>query len=1056
MSDDKYSIDDILKEIDSNRSSEDSKKGSFDGSVTDIIGGNEIDRALRAGSQKKSKTAKQEKSDISVTAVINSISAKNKKDTPPLAAKQRTEEEFEERVAVDIADAIEKREKPAPKEDVILPAKQRTEEEVNERIAKEISEAADIKIWERLREDDNEVDEEGVRTYEPGSAHEPANDEESEGEDDDGIVFQENLVTTDTMQLRKQRKIDEINKALLKMDSEAESPDDMLAALNPMESRAKATEQLKEIDENTDTLAVGGNDLKRIASRGDEKVKEYRPSAARKKEPENKADDVLFTAGAQRPAFPGGLHVGESIVDALNKKIREDKKEEKEKKRAEKNPRKYAAEAAAAADEAESSDGSEDTETAAVTENTNGIPADDTQSGKISLIASAPEESDTEPETDEESPADKIKQANELAKKKKRRIANFILEDMGSDTEELERSRYDDENDDEDEDDEEEPVDLDDENVIRDRLSRASKGLISRLLILVLLFAATLFIAIVNHFKINLGTITNIVSYRAAPQNYLYAHLTIGILSFAACSSVISNGFSRLFKLRPDGDTLCALAHVTAIAAMVPYLASFEYIQRGRSQVYLAVSLLTLIFNTLSKLFTVKTAQRNFAFISAPDRAKFFVERCDGDGAEQLAKGAVSGIPVIASMRKTELLCDFILSTYCEDVSDRTSRKISVATLAAAIIGGVVAFFVTPSELTENKLSWASTVCSAICAVGASFSGSMTVTLPLYLSSRNNEQRGSAVLGYNAVEDLSETNAVLVEAKTLFPPNAVKINNICGYDKPKNRCEGKINIDEAIIYAASLAVASDSVLADAFFNMLNYKQELLKPVSGCIYENNLGVMGWIDRRRVLLGNRQHMKSHEITVPNNKKEAAANVNNDEVIYLAVGGEVCLLFFVQLKADPVIMNSVQNLCYRDISLVIKTVDGMISSSAITELFEVDAENVKILPFEAHETFNEHTRFVSSGSAAVSCTGTLRSFTGAIVTSRNIRDRGILGSIIQSAFVALGILLAVIFMMFVKDSSGKANVAMFGMFNMFNILFYNLGSALITLAAQFIKRP
>ena len=50
MSDDKYSIDDILKEIDTNRGSDDERpKSSYDGSVTDIIGGTEIDRAVRAG-----------------------------------------------------------------------------------------------------------------------------------------------------------------------------------------------------------------------------------------------------------------------------------------------------------------------------------------------------------------------------------------------------------------------------------------------------------------------------------------------------------------------------------------------------------------------------------------------------------------------------------------------------------------------------------------------------------------------------------------------------------------------------------------------------------------------------------------------------------------------------------------------------------------------------------------------------------------------------------------------------------------------------------------------
>lgn len=1015
MSDDKYSIDDILKEVDTLRTSDDDRsKSSFDGSVTDIIGGNEIDRAIRTGSQRK-RSERDEKPDISVTAVINSISAKNKKDrSSPLTARQRTEEEFEERVADDIAGAMDrKKDKKLPKEETGLAARQRTEEEVSERIAKEISEAADIKIWERLRDDDDEMDEEGVRTYTPTSAE---NEDGEYDEDSDEIVFQEpgSLVTTDTMQLRKQRKIEEINKALLKVDSETEPPDDMLSSLNPMESRAKAAEQLKgDVDENTDTLAVGGNDLKRIASRGDEKIKEYRPAAARKREPENKADDILFSAaGVQRAAFPGGLHVGESIVDALNKKIKEEKENEEP----------------------------------AETEST-----DDTQSGKINIIASAPEE---EPEP-EETPADKIKQANELAQKKKRKIASFILEDMGGDTEELERSRaYDDNDEDEDEDDIEEPVDLDDENVIRDRLSRAAKGLASRFFILLLLFAATLFIAIANKFNLKLGGLSNFIIYRLSSENYLYTHLTIGILSFAACSSVISNGLSRLIKLRPDGDTLCALAHVTAIAAMVPYLIAGAFIQRGFSQVYLSVSLLALIFNTLSKLFTVKTAQKNFAFTSAEDKAKFFVAICEGDGAEQLAKGAVTGIPFIASMRKTEILCDFILSTYCEDISDRVSRKIALATIPAAVIGGVVAYFTLGNAIVLNNVSWAVTVCSAIFALGASFSGSMVVTLPMLLAAGDSRMRGSVILGYNAVEDLSETNAVLTEAKTIFPPSSIKINNICGYDKPKNRCEGKISIDEAIIYAASLAVASDSVLADAFFNMLNYKQELLKPVSGCIYENNLGVMGWIDRRRVLLGNRQHMKSHEITVPNNKKEAAANVNNDEVIYLAVGGEVCLLFFVQLSADPVIKSSVQNLAYNDVSLIIKTVDGMITSSAITELFEIDADNVKILPFEAHETFNENTKFVSSGSAAVSCDGSFTAFADTITTARNIRARSMIGCIVQTAGVAFGILLAIIFMLFSEIVERKANLPM-GMFNVFNILIYNLACAALTLGIPFIKR-
>lgn len=548
-------------------------------------------------------------------------------------------------------------------------------------------------------------------------------------------------------------------------------------------------------------------------------------------------------------------------------------------------------------------------------------------------------------------------------------------------------------------------------------------------------------------FKPNIGRLGNMISN---PETYLYIHLGIGIFSFLSCSSVLSNGFTRLFKLRPDGDTLCALAHSGALVAAIPHLASSDYIQRGFSQIYLAISLSALIFNTLSKLLTVKAAQKNFEFVFG-SKSKYFIERCEGSGSDQLAKGAVEGIPSIASIRKTEMLCDFIVSAYCEDSSDRTSRKIVPIAIAAAIAGGVIAFFTCKSNITGNKQSWVATVSTAILAVSASFSSSMTVTLPIYLASRKSKERGCAILGYNAAEEMSETNAVLVNAKMLFPAEAIKIVNICGYDTPKTRGEGKINIDEAIIYAASLAMASDSVMSDALFHILNYKKELLKPVSGCVYENNLGVMGWIDRRRVLLGTRAHMKAHEITVPNTKKEAAANKNNDEVIYLAVGGEVCLLFFVRPAADPEIRRSVRELAFRGISLVVKTVDGMITTPVIARVFGIDEEGVKVLPFEMHDTFDENTKFVSDGSAAVTCDGSFSSLSNSVVVARTIRDRAAIGNVMQFIGVVIAIIALIVFTL-ISDSD---QLKKFNLFNVFWLLLYNTVWGALTLGVQFFRR-
>lgn len=987
-----YDLDDILKEIDTKRTDDDkSKSAKYNGSITDIIDGNSVERALKAGAQKKNtlRAARQKRGDLSVTQVINDV-AKNK------TARQFTEEESNERLSGDIERAMGSRRKPDGSRRGTT-ARQLTEEESDVRIAKDIGRAIDErnssirgdygdfeeKVEDFSREYDGDMgdieDPDYVRPYVSTI-------------DDDGIIFHTrgDLVISDTMQLRKQKKIDDINEALLKVDSEADSPDDMLDSLNPMVSREKAAEIIKG-DIDTDTLAVGGNELKQIG-KGEEHIKEYHPSTSRKRQT---SDDDYEKTAVQKPVFPAEIHVGETIVEALNKKIQEQGSEEEEKR------------------------------------NDIQVEVDDGNA----------------PPIDEN--LEKIKQANELAQKKKRKIANFILEHP--DTEELDTSDDYDDGDDRYKrylsDDENAAIDLDDENVIRERLTRASKGLISRLIILGVLFGITLFIAVTNTFGIIPKDLNKLINVLISPENYIYTHLTIGVLSFAACSSVVSNGFARLFKLRPDADTLCAFAHVGAIGAMIPYLINPDYVQTPhRSQVYLLLSLGALIGNTVSKFFTVKTAQNNYKF-AYEGNTKYFIEHCDSPEAERLAKGTVKGIPEVGSMRKTEMLCDFIVSTYCEDASDRLCRRLVPITAGAAAIGAVCAFFTCAGDtaVAANRANWAITVFTAILSLGASFCGSMTVTVPLLAASRNNEKRGSAILGYAAVSELSEINSVLVDANTLFPAESVKITNICGYDKPKSRGEGKVNIDEAIILAASLAVASDSILADAFFGMLNNKRELLREVSGCVYENNLGVMGWIDRRRVLLGNRRHMKSHEISVPNMKKEAEANVNNDEVIYLAVGGEVCLLFFIHLDADPDIRKNVQSLSDSGVSLVIKTVDGMITDTEITDLFDIEKNKVKIIPFEAHEAFSENTKFVSSGSAAVCCKGTFSSFSGAIRTAQILRSKTTLSTYVQLGGTVLGFLLAVIFALFSN----------FGMFNMLIVLLYNIVMSLASVGALLIKR-
>ncbi len=1063
-----YNIDDILAEIDRKRDSGDAPKSDSSVSITEIIGGNELEQAMRSSGVQPRRTEadiaaeeQEEQAAVQRRAEEIALAAERKKNKAAMkqAEAQRRREEQERMKAEAEARRREKEaQKAAEEEERRRIEAERAAEEERLRKLELAAQKIEDEIMELPPESDaEELDHSGF-TAELASPEEAAKlfvtqeqdvvQPESEyvqpfvkpavtGDDDD-IIFHTrgDLVTTNTQQIRKQQRIDEINRALLEADMAAESPDELLDSINPMESRAKAAEEIRSAESvSGDTLAVAGNDLKQLAG-AEEHVKEYAPVTTRKKNKGVGIDTVL-----QQPAAPADAdeivkeystvkesRSNDALVASLNRKLKEQREKSIEAER---------------------------TVTLTNINDPASLPPHalniDYEKQLIDTGVLAKRD-----------PVQAIREADELAARKKRRIASFMLEDIDDEVESAgaEEELYDEE--------EEEVIDLDDENVIVDRLRRAAKGLFGRLMLLAVLLMAALVAGVT--FRLNAEGIPLLSSFcnKFNVEKYLIVNLTIGILSFGACSSVITNGLSRLTKLKPDGDTLCAFAHCGAIGANVIYLFQPSMLVTDNAHLYLIVSLGVLCFNTVAKLCTVKAAQNNFAFISG-DRGKYFIECLNDEGADKLARGTGIGIPVVASMRKTELLCDFIISTYCEDVSDRIARVMTPVVLVAGIGGGLMTYFMSVSSYVMENVALGFTTATAVFAVGATFSGSLIVMLPMLMASRALTAKNASVLGYSAVEDMNEASAVLVEAKSLFPVNSVKVNNIWDYNKNGSKGTQHIQIDDAIIYAASLAVSADSVLADAFFNMLNYKAALLKKVSNCVYESNLGVMGWIGSRRVLLGNRDHMKSHGVAVPEAKKEAAVNKHHDEVVYLAVGGEVCMLFFVQLTANKQVKQQVEKLTRNGVSLIIKTVDGMITEGVIGELFDIGSENVRVIPYEAHDEFDERTKYVSKGSAAVSCDGTFSSFAAAVNGSKNLYKKIKLGCAMQIAGVALGILLVFIFAFFgnysiagiydptstVSPYFSTEGFNYFDMLNAFYIAVYNLGWLALTVIVQSVKR-
>ena len=639
-----------------------------------------------------------------------------------------------------------------------------------------------------------------------------------------------------------------------------------------------------------------------------------------------------------------------------------------------------------------------------------------------------------------ENPVVEEEKQAELAAAKKHKLKDFVLED---DTPEQEEEPAQ----------EEEFEDYDSTGQIWADLCASHKGLKIRLGLLTVITAISVIISALNDFnlfaKLGLGASFNFINGTTGDVNSLiYIYLVLGVLGFAICSTAISNGAIKLFTGKADCDSVCALTSVLALIGGVIALVDVQTFKLGHSFIYLSTALVGLMFNTIGKIYMISRAKRNFKFVSG-DSQKYYAEVIDGEErVSALTRAVGDRLPVIAAMRKTEFLTDFLKSSYCDDEADRMSVKLIVASVAAGLVAGVLAFL-NPfgSEFStsgaENPLYWAISAAVATISVVAPFSLLLVVNRPLARASKKLSECNAALLGYDAAVEFSDVNTVMVDAKALFPAGSVQVKKLKRWQK-KNSVV-KTSVDEAILMAASLAIHTDGILSYPFYDMTLGNKDLLKKVDNCIYEDNCGVTGWIGTKRVMLGGRALMETHSIDLPNKKNERKYCPEGLEPVYLAVSGEIVAMFVVGMTANPEIRATLSELQSRGITVLVHTTDSLVTVENLADLFELDASLIKVLPHEAHEEYSESTKYTSRGNGGLSCCGTFTSFARGVMAAKSlIRDFSVSKAVMLGTS-ALGLLLVLIMVLLRQMSLLTPSV----------ITLYNTVAALVMMTVQNVRK-
>ena len=581
------------------------------------------------------------------------------------------------------------------------------------------------------------------------------------------------------------------------------------------------------------------------------------------------------------------------------------------------------------------------------------------------------------PKTD---PAIAEQKLKELASKRKRRLSNFVLEDISDEDLDLDGDEA-----------EEIPAEEDPAGLWADLLA-THKEMRWRFFLLLLITLGDIAANVLQQVFIyrKIGAFGNELGFLSS-DGIIYMNMICEFLAVIICKSVLQSGIPKIFRGRSDCDSVCAVTVVFSMLTAALQLMDTNDMQQGRAFIYIPVALLGLLFNSIGKLSMISRARKNYRFMSS-EGTKYYAEVIDNQSeAAAFTKGVVNELPYLVTMRKTELLTDFLKKSYCEDLADRMAHVLVPVSLVISVLTGVLVYLIPNGgtvngvQVFNNNIYWASSAAMAVLCAMAPFSMMFMVNRPFKRASGPLLKNGCALMGYTSAEEFAETNSVLVDASTLFPKSSVEVTNIkpCRLENSMNN----ISLDMAIILAASLAIKCGSVTSGLFFDMIGGKREMLADIDACVYEDNLGVMGWYGNKRVIMGSREQMKQHSIKIPELSAIAKYSRNGSDSVYLAVGGELVVIFFIRLTANPAVRANIRELTDRGVSISLKTTDSLITIGKITDLFDIDPEQVKIIGASLHELYNSCTKYTTSGCGALSCSGSFISLAKGINASKKL---------------------------------------------------------------------
>lgn len=477
----------------------------------------------------------------------------------------------------------------------------------------------------------------------------------------------------------------------------------------------------------------------------------------------------------------------------------------------------------------------------------------------------------------------------------------------------------------------------------------------------------------------------------------------INILLIVAMAGVfyksIISGALSIKNLNPNSDSPLFVITLFILLHNLASLITGTAIADG-TRIYTCFAAFAFTASCLAEYFNARTALGSLTAVMKGKRLQSIQPIENASDAVKIS-GGITDSKDVNILYSTEVeIGDSLTDTTGPRHSEGKFYSYSLAAvIVCAVILGILSFF------TDGSIPHLFTVTIGVICFCSPVTVSAACSFLNYMTNYRLNRQGAAATSKEGIRLVGKAQGVAMDISDIFTAEVSSFRTVPGTLMKKS---------SAALITSAVLINAKTLIGKSFENFVSQTGAELPLTENVEYEEKLGFSAWVSGKRVLVGNREMLIQHSISVPDEREERHY-AGNRFVMYLVVEGMLTASFLVNYKTLSSVRRLTDEFNKTGLVLLLTSNEPFLDYKETAKRLSLESAGVRILSGKAEKIVTAYTNSnVPSMTSGLICPKAGHGLLNLVVSAYNLYTSDkflfnlhLAGQVIAFILLALGLI-------------------------------------------------